>query len=234
MVLLIAPQQAFFLSILNYRGRNRQQLCLPFLKLSGSAGPGVPTLAAVRDKVEKNGYASIEDIAFDVEEVFEMARDLYPGDPKLHSNADTMLNFIRSQVQAFATENGNDDDPVYKPEIESFEARPPPPPPPKARSQKKEYSVDGSHGAAFFDQTDRELKSERFNNMQRGDVVVIRNNARAGHHDVTGKRAYLNNKQAIVLETAVWPNTWLSLRVIESGEQASKLFVLLRTSNLHI
>eukprot|EP00039_Didymoeca_costata_P026937 m.17031 g.17031 ORF g.17031 m.17031 type:complete len:641 (+) comp5874_c0_seq1:205-2127(+) len=78
-----------------------------------------------------------------------------------------------------------------------------------------------------FDLADREFKSERFNNMSVGDIVVIRNNHRSGHHDVTGKRSYLNNQKATVLETAVWPNTWLSLRVLETNE-----VVKVRTSNI--
>ena len=59
--------------------------------------------------------------------------------------------------------------------------------------------------ARQYDQTDREFKSERFNSMQVNDVVVIRQNNRAGHHDVTGKRSHLHNKEATVLGTAVWP-----------------------------
>ena len=78
-----------------------------------------------------------------------------------------------------------------------------------------------------YDQTDREFKSERFNSMQVNDVVVIRQNNRAGHHDVTGKRSHLHNKEATVLGTAVWPNTWLSLRVNETQE-----VVKVRTSNI--
>jgi len=45
-----------------------------------------------------------------------------------------------------------------------------------------------------LDLTEREIKSERFNNMQPGDTVIIQHNNRTGHHDVTGKRAYLHNK----------------------------------------
>jgi hypothetical protein len=78
-----------------------------------------------------------------------------------------------------------------------------------------------------FDLTDREQKSARFNNMQVGDTVVIRQNNRTGHHDVTGKRTHLHDKQATVLGTASWPNTWLKLKM-----DVSKEVVKVRTSNI--
>jgi hypothetical protein len=81
--------------------------------------------------------------------------------------------------------------------------------------------------ARAFDLTDREQKSARFNNMQVGDTVIIRQNNRTGHHDVTGKRGHLHAKQATVLETATWPNTWLKLKMDVSGE-----VVKVRTSNI--
>ena len=70
-----------------------------------------------------------------------------------------------------------------------------------------------------FDLADRDTKSERFNKMKPGDRVVVTHNSRRGHHDVTGRKAHLINKTAIVLQTAVWPNTWLLVRMEESSEE---------------
>lgn len=78
-----------------------------------------------------------------------------------------------------------------------------------------------------FDLADRDTKSERFNKMKPGDRVVITNNQRSGHHDVTGKRRHLVNKHATVMMTAVWPNTWLTVRIEETNE-----VVKVRTSNI--
>lgn len=100
---------------------------------------------------------------------------------------------------------------------------------PKVQKLKKEKDKDGQRQIAnpAFDMADRDSKSERFNNLKPGDQVIITHNHRTGHHDVTGKRAYLNNKKATVLDVALWPNTWLSVRVAESGEK-----VKVRTSNI--
>ena len=87
--------------------------------------------------------------------------------------------------------------------------------PPKGKGKGKatasqEFDADGERLSTnpAFDLADRDSKSERFNNLKPGDHVIICNNQRTGHHDVTGKRAYLNNKVGGVSRTI---RTWYDM-----------------------
>ena len=80
---------------------------------------------------------------------------------------------------------------------------------------------------ADHDLTSRAQKSEQFTSMRVGAEVVICKNRRTGHHDVTGRKAHVQNKRAVVMAEAVWPSTWLSVKIIETGEM-----IKVRTSNV--
>ena len=60
-----------------------------------------------------------------------------------------------------------------------------------------------------------------------GAEVFICKNQRVGHHDVTGKKAHVQNERAVIMSEAIWPSTWLSVKVLNTGEM-----VKVRTSNV--
>ena len=83
------------------------------------------------------------------------------------------------------------------------------------------------HANVVHDLATRGRKSEQFALMRVGAEVFICKNERVGHHDVTGKKAHVQNKRAVIMAEAVWPSTWLSVKVVETGE-----VVKVRTSNV--
>jgi len=94
-------------------------------------------------------------------------------------------------------------------------------------SLKRPAPTPETDGNAVHDLATRARKTERFACMRVGAEVVIYKNQRAGHHDVTGKKAHVQNKRAVIVALAVWPSTWLSVKTNETVEM-----VKVRTGNV--
>ena len=94
-------------------------------------------------------------------------------------------------------------------------------------SRKRSAPPPETDRATVHDLATRARKSEQFASMQVGAEVVICKNRRTGHHDVTDRKAHVQNKRAVVMAETVWPSTWLSVKIIETGEM-----IKVRTSNV--
>eukprot|EP00038_Savillea_parva_P013777 m.9252 g.9252 ORF g.9252 m.9252 type:complete len:659 (-) comp2615_c0_seq1:188-2164(-) len=160
------------------------------------------------------------------------ALDLHLGTPikqrGLESDDKSEAESSTEWEEGDADDNGDDDE-EWSPKKNAKAHRSPAKTPSKSTpTSSKEQDADGTKiSNVVFDLADRDTKSERFNKMKPGDRVVITGNKRTGHHDVTGKRRHLVNKAAVVLQTATWPNTWLTVRIDGTKEE-----VKVRTSNI--
>lgn len=214
--------KTIFNSVLQYEDRDKRKLSQKFwdtdftpsesdvLRKPPTYYPGrFDSLCKIDANIDE--YMSLQTLVNDMERVLHMGKDHAEriGDAQMKTDAHILLALVAGQARTFG---GNQFKDVYK-----------------GQDSRRLGTNFGSTKprAPILSPLDRDLKNERFTNMKPGDPVVICNNHRAGHHDVTGRKGYLNNKKAVVLASADWPNTWYSLRMCDTGEK-----VKVRSSNI--